>query len=151
MKTGLMPILQRHPLLDEMDAAIRKQDWYAEHAVLMQVYALDDATAQVDVFNQLLVLPGHKQHQEVCRAIQGLASPSSVPWLRWMLAEGFPMLAYTYSEPGVIAKWFSHALADIGTVEAIAVISEFAKASDPDIAAEMTNRLQRMQERGIAV
>ncbi|WP_223572502.1 hypothetical protein [Xanthomonas citri] len=54
------------------------------------------------------------------------------------------MFEYTCSEPGVIAKWFSHALADIYTPESIAVIEEFAKCSDPEIAEEMTYRLRRI-------
>lgn len=54
------------------------------------------------------------------------------------------MFEYTCSEPGVIAKWFSHALADIDTPESIAVIEESAKCSDPEIAEEMTYRLRRI-------
>ena len=73
-----------------------------------------------------------------------LRSPSSIPYIRQVLAGGFLMLEYTCSEPGVIAKWFSHALADINTPEAISVIREFAGSSDPGVAEEMAYRLKRL-------
>ncbi|MCC8505261.1 hypothetical protein ACE8C3_04020, partial [Xanthomonas euvesicatoria pv. euvesicatoria] len=88
--------------------------------------------------------PGHELHQEITREIQLLRRPSSVTYIRQVLANGFQMFEYTCSEPGVIAKWFSHALADIDTPESIAVIEEFAKCSDPEIAEEMTYRLRRI-------
>ncbi len=54
------------------------------------------------------------------------------------------MLEYTCSEPGVIAKWFSHALADINTPESIALIKEIATSGKPEVAEEMAYRLRRL-------
>lgn len=54
------------------------------------------------------------------------------------------IIPHTNSEQGVIAKWFSHALASIGTPEAIELIKEFAKCDDAGIAEEMNYRLRRL-------
>ena len=54
------------------------------------------------------------------------------------------MLEYTASDDDVIAKWFSHALADINTPEAIEVIREFSKSANPGIAEEMNYRLEKI-------
>ncbi|MBB3120119.1 hypothetical protein [Pseudoduganella violacea] len=54
------------------------------------------------------------------------------------------MFDYTSSEPEVIAKWFSHALADIGTADAIALIRKFAGSPNAGVAKEMMYRLEKL-------
>ena len=99
---------------------------------------------KADVLNGLLVMPGHELHQEVTMEIQRLKSLSSVPCIRSVLEGGFDFLAYTSSGDEVIAKWFSHALAKIGTREAIEVIKEFSVADNVGIAEEMSYRLGKL-------
>ena len=131
-------------VLRKMATAIAKRNWEATYDLLALARTIQEPEQRVDVFNNLLLMPGHELHQEVTREIQMLRSPSSIPYIRQVLAGGFPMLEYTCSEPGVIAKWFSHALADINTPEAISVIREFAGSSDPGVAEEMAYRLKRL-------
>ncbi|WP_374518232.1 hypothetical protein [Undibacterium squillarum] len=131
-------------VLREMAAAIASGDWQETHALLGRVQAIGNPHEKADVLNSLLVMPGHELHQEVAREIQKLRSPSSIPFIRHMLTEGFQMLEYTCSEPGVIAKWFSHALADINTPDAIALIKEFSASSNQEVAEEMSYRLERL-------
>lgn len=76
-------------------------------------------------------------------SLQHIKSPSSVPFIREILNSNFDYLQYTYSESGVIAKWFSHALHAIHTEEAIAVIHAFATHPDRGIRDEMRYRLIR--------
>jgi hypothetical protein len=134
----------KEKVLREMAAAILVNDWQATYDLLALTRSISSQEQKVDVFNNLLVMPGHELHQEVTRQIQLLRSPSSVPYIRRVLEDGFQMFEYTCSEPGVIAKWFSHALADINTPESIAVIEEFAKSGEPEIAEEMAYRLRRV-------
>ena len=133
----------KEKILGDMVAAIAEHDWRATYELLSLARAIEDPEQRADVFNNLLLMPGHELHQEVTREIQKLRSPSSIPYLRKVLASGFPMLEYTCAEPEVIAKWFSHALADINTPEAIAVIREFASSNEPGVAEEMAYRLRR--------
>lgn len=130
-------------VLREMADAIAARDWQASHALLDFLRNMQDPEVKADLLNSLLLMPGHQLHQAITREIQLLRSPSSIPYIRHMLAGGFKLLEYTCSESGVIAKWFSHALADINTPESIAVIKEFAVSPDPDIAEEMASRLRR--------
>lgn len=131
-------------ILREMAAAIASGGWQETHALLGRVRAIVNPDERADVLNSLLVMPGHELHQEVAREIQKLRSSSSIPFIRHMLTEGFQMLEYTCSEPGVIAKWFSHALADINTPDAIALIKECSVSSNQEVAEEMAYRLERL-------
>ena len=142
MKQSCDEIKQK--ILCEMAAAIEKNDWEASYDLVCLTQAIDDPEVRADAHNRLLLMPGHKHHQAVTMAIQQLRSPSSVPYIRQVLAEGFQMFEYTCSEIGVIAKWFSHALASINTAESIALIKEYACSNDPEIAEEMAYRLTRL-------
>ena len=130
-------------VLCAMKLAIEQGDWDAEEDAVTSALSLEPK-AQADALNQLLLLPGHRQHQAVTFAIQQLGHPSSVPCIRQVLANGFQMFDYTCSETGAIAKWFSHALAKIHTPEAIALIREHAESGHPEVAAEMSYRLGRL-------
>ncbi len=134
----------KEKVLHGMAAAIANNDWQATYDLVCHAQSIPDQEQRAEVFNRLLVMPGHELHQKITREIQLLRRPSSVTYIRQVLANGFQMFEYTCSEPGVSAKWFSHALADIDTPESIAVIEEFAKCSDPEIAEEMTYRLRRI-------
>jgi hypothetical protein len=164
MDKSLRELLDRHPtdplkqyelagitadgvkefVLSEMRSAITRRDWEAWYTLLEMSRSIAEPRIKADVLNHLLVMPGHQLHQEVTRAIQLLRSPSSIPYIRTMLESGFETLKYTCSEDGAIAKWFSHALADINTPESIALIREFASSGNRDIAEEMRYRLERI-------
>lgn len=128
-------------ILQEMTAT---EDWDTESFMLCIACAIRDPAIRADTLNRLLVLPSHKQHQAVTREIQKLRSPTSVPYIQQILENGFGFLGYTSSEDGVIAKWFSHALADIGTPEAIDLIRQHAQSSNEEVAEEMAYRLEKI-------
>ncbi len=98
---------------------------------------------QLDQLHRLASHAGHRCHQRVILRLQHLRDASSVPVLRAALAAGFDRYAYTCSEDGVIAKWFSWALAEIGTAEAIEVLHEFARSENPEVRAQMRYRLAK--------
>lgn len=66
-----------------------------------------------------------------------------MPFVRTSLERGFSRLAYTASEDGVIAKWHSWLLADIGTPDAMQLLREHSRSDNPQIAEAMTYRLRR--------
>jgi len=141
---GITPQTVKRYVLHEMAIANDSGDWEASYTLLAMARAIEAPEVKADVLNCLLVMPGHKLHQEVTMEIQTLKRPSSVPYIRSILEGGFDFLAYTSSEDEVIAKWFSHALAKIGTPESIAVIKEFSAADNAEIAKEMSYRLEKL-------
>ena len=134
-------------ILSEMRASILEGDWDAQRTLVSIASSIGEVEERVRILNLLLLMPGHKLHQEVAFEIQSARSPSSVPFIRQRLEAGFADLNYTCSEPQTIAKWFSHALAKIGTPDAIAVIEEFSQSADVGIASEMRYRLDRLAGR----
>lgn len=101
----------------------------------------------IELLNDLLVYPGHHEHQQVAFELQTRADRSTTPFIRAVLDSGFEFLDYTASEDGVIAKWLSWVLAEIGTPEAIGVLREFSRSPNTQVAEQMTYRLRRLRER----
>lgn len=141
---GVTPATVKRYILDGMAAAIAEHNGEAGDTLLAMACAIEHPEAKADVLNNLLCMPGHELHQEVARAIQDLGNPASVAGIRCVLEGGFEFLEYTCSDDEVIAKWFSHALASIGTPEAIGLIKEFAASDNAGIASEMRYRLGKL-------
>lgn len=80
----------------------------------------------------------------ITKELQALAHPSSVAIIARILEQDFKRFEYTASDDGVIAKWFSHALADMGTLDAMAVLKRYAQSQNQDIAQEMQYRLRKI-------
>jgi len=99
----------------------------------------------VDILNELLINPNHRSHQFVTKTIQEIKSPTSVPFIRKVLQTNFDYLEYTCSDSDAIAKWFSWALHDIGTKEAIDLIREYSMSDNDGIKKEMTYRLSTVK------
>jgi HEAT repeat protein len=131
-------------ILAEMARAIESDDWSEQELLVTEAENIPDAEVSAETLNKLLVTPGHQHHQGITRAIQKLGNPSSIPYIRKMLDSKFEALEYTCSEHAVIAKWFSHALADINTAESIQMIREYANSDDPGLAEEMNYRLGKL-------
>jgi hypothetical protein len=98
----------------------------------------------IDVLNRLLINPNHRSHQFVTKTLQDLKSPTSVPFIKHALESNFDYLTYTGSDSDAIAKWFSWALYEIGTRDAIDVMKLYAKSADEGIRKEMNYRLKRL-------
>lgn len=108
------------------------------------LFFYEDLSAFLDLLNDLLIFPGHHFHQNICFKLQKLKNPLSIPFIRKALASNFDYLQYTCSEDAVIAKWFSHALWNIGTPDSIAMIEEFSESENEGIREEMRYRLKRI-------
>jgi len=126
-------------------AGIGSGDLEALNLAICLLFTARHQPEYLHLYNCLLVTPHHYHHQEVARELQALKSPSTIPFARQVLESDFAWLAYTCSDSGAIAKWFSHLLWDIGTPEAEALIREYSHADDEGIRREMLYRLQRMQ------
>jgi len=113
------------------------------------IWASGNVVAFTDLLNELLINPNHTQHQYIAKALQDhVRSPSSIPFIEKALASHFDYLSYTYSDSGVIAKWFSWLLYEIGTPEAIAVMQRYTEDPDEGIRKEMTYRLNKFTRGG---
>jgi hypothetical protein len=105
----------------------------------------DNRNAFLDLWNELLIDPNHTQHQSIAKYLQDkVKSPSTIPYVERALASRFDYLAYKCSESGVIAKWFSWLLFEIGTPEAISVMRRYADDPDEGIRNEMRYRLAKL-------
>jgi hypothetical protein len=116
-----------------------------EEAIYDWVSSQLSSAVEVDLelLHELLHDGRHCQHQAVVRALQMRRDGRSVEHLAAALDGGVERFAYTCSEAGVIAKWFSHALFDIGTPEAFRVLHMYAASAEPEIAEEMQYRLAK--------
>jgi len=88
-------------------------------------------------------MEGHQYHQRIAKNLQELADPSTVPYVKKILEDGFEVFSYTASEDRVIAKWFSWLLYEIGTEDAFSLMREYAVSKNVEIANEMAYRLDR--------
>jgi site-specific recombinase len=112
--------------------------------VLAQLAASDDLPDNTDVLNELLLNPNHRSHQRIVKRLQGIADPSTVPFVRKALESNFDYLAYTCSDDAVIAKWFSWLLYAIATDDAIALMIAYSTSDNEEINKEMRYRLQKI-------
>lgn len=132
------------PLCDQLAHAMQQGDVDEIETLVYLIYDSDQKVTCRELLQELLLLRFHRSHQRVVFTLQALRDPRSVPVLRQALAMPFDHLAYNHSDSEVIAKWFSHALAAIGTPEAIQVLRDFAQSPDPGIRAEMQYRLTKL-------
>jgi len=139
------PSQRKSFLLTEIQRAITGGN---EDRVCLLIDVVLDLSSQdkADVLNEVLLIKGHRRHQELVREIQSLADPSSVPYLCRLFDEEFHCLAdYNGSGTGVVAKWFSHALFSIGTPEAIEALRFYARHPDDEVREEMLYRLSKLE------
>jgi hypothetical protein len=128
--------------LMQLEQALAAKDGTAIDAALEHL-PWDFEGVPLPILHALLLCKLHHGHQRVARALQLRSDPSSVLVVHQALDQGFDHLAYTASEDGVIAKWFSWLLHDIGTESAREVLEEFAESSNEEIAEEMRYRLAK--------
>ena len=125
---------------EKLQTAIQKQDNELLEETIKLLWDFEPIKFVEEEFNQLLLTPNHFQHQNLLKYLQILRFESSVPYIDQALSQGFEYINY-YSGDGVVAKWFSHALLDIGTEEAIAVLKKHAESANEAIREEMLYRL----------
>jgi len=149
---GVLPADPRRAdayIVSELRNAIQSADRDEINASIHLMWISESVIPFADIMNELLINPNHTQHQYIAKALQDdVKSPSSIPFVEKALATHFDYLAYTCSESGVIAKWFSWLLYAIGTPEAIAVIRRYAEDPDPGIRKEMKYRLRQITPTG---
>lgn len=133
-------------LLNRFQEAVQQNDEDAVELLVDVAFQIENQEIMIEALNRLLLLDGHYQHQMITKTLQDIGHPSSVEFIAQVLELDFKRFAYTASEDGVIAKWFSHALADIGTVEATALLKRYAQSENQEIATEMQYRLRRIEE-----
>ncbi|MCW3465963.1 HEAT repeat domain-containing protein [Chitinophaga nivalis] len=103
-----------------------------------------DDTA-IALLNELLITPGHYQHQAIAKLLQDIKSPTTIPFVKQALESHFDYLEYTCSDDNVIAKWFSWLLYEIGTPDAIHLIAQYTQSTNEGIRYEMSYRLNKIK------
>lgn len=132
-------------LLDQLNNAIATGD-EARVDLLVEIAMVDASAENLTTLHEMLLVEGHRHHQEIIRVLQLLARPASIPALRKAFEQGQDhMVDYNGSGYGSVAKWFSHALADIGTPDAIDTLRAFSRYPDEEVANEMLYRLSKVE------
>jgi hypothetical protein len=146
MVAPLQVVIQAQAELIQLEQAIAADDGTAIDAALERLpWDLDGAP--LATLHELLLSKLHHGHQRAARALQLRADPRSIPVVRQAMEMGFDHLAYTASEEGAIAKWFSWLLYDIGTEAALEVLQAFAQGSNQEVAEEMRYRLAKFNSK----
>lgn len=134
-------------LMSEVESAIENSETDDIRLLAEFICRLpENDSGLIDVLHKLLLNPNHLSHQYILLKLQKLANPKSVPFIRKALETNFDYIPYTGSDLDAIAKWFSWALASIGTDEAIDLIREYSNSEDEDIRKEMSYRLKRIEK-----
>lgn len=133
-------------LIDLFHTAIQENDEDTAELLIGVVFRLDNQSIKVAALNEFLLRDGHFSHQMIAKELQDIGHPSSVVIIAKILEQDFKRFEYTASDDGVIAKWFSHALADIGSAEAFELLRKYAKSENREIANEIQYRLRRIAE-----
>ena len=138
---------ERRPyLLTTLRRAIDSRDETLIELVL-EVALRSDEPDKVTCLGEMLLVREHYRHQELVRELQLMADPKAVTYLIKALNTNLEhMVNYNGSGSGVVAKWFSHALLDIGSVEAIEALKAFSNHADPEVRDEMLYRLGKLAE-----
>jgi hypothetical protein len=128
----------------EMTKAIATSDADEIQMALALIWLSGDISKYVEILNELLINPNHKNHQLIARNLQFFApSTQTVPFVRKALESNFDYLEYCCSDSRAIAKWFSWLLYSIGTTEAIELMKEYSNSSNKGIREEMLYRLNK--------
>lgn len=125
-----------------------KEDWETCCTLEDIVEKLDGNSTKIELYLELLNIQGHGLHQVILRFIQDGKYEPAIPHIEKMLSSGLRDFVNRTSEPDAIASWVSHALAGIGTREAISVIEKHVESDDPYVSQEMMYRLKRLKEKG---
>lgn len=132
---------------EQVKTAIAKGNSRELKIAVDSIWQSENPAAFADLLAELLIVPGHQDHQEIAKYLQDHApQPDAIPYIRIALAD-LSYLAYTGSDSGAIAKWFSWLLYAIDTDEAIEVMEEYSQSPDEGIRTEMLYRLDKVKKK----
>lgn len=125
--------------IDQLRAAIEKQDSDVVESVLHLCYDKAGGADYVGLLDLLLLADWHMSHEDVAQELQRLRSPLAIPALRTTATRKFAYLEYNNSH--ALARKCTWALADIGTKEAKEKLLEIAACEDREVAGYAKKRL----------
>ena len=100
----------------------------------------------VPLLCKLVIADFHIKHEDMVGLLQDAADPYSIPFLRQTALLKPKLTHLDYDDYGSYYKKCFHALIDIGTPEAIAVIQEFTSSEDAAAREEALYRLSKLQK-----
>lgn len=139
-------INDRNYIISEVEKAIPTSNTSEIEYAVTLILLSGKHSELIDLLHKLLLNPNHYSHQAIVKSLQDLKNPKSIPFIEKVLKTNFDYLAYTASDSDAIAKWFSWALASIGTDEAIEVIRKYSNSQDQGIKEEMLYRLKKIEK-----
>ena len=137
------PIIIRQIFADIV-VSKRAEDLYY-FLTLQSLFEEDDEF--IDILHQLLQEPWHDRYEEIAHHLQHRKNPKSIPFLKDAMQKKFDFLESYGTGTRQFISQSGHALQRIGTKEAIDVIRELSRSSDPVLRDEMLYRLSRIEKR----
>ncbi|RZJ73210.1 hypothetical protein [Flavobacterium sp.] len=123
------------------ERAILLKDANLAEEAITAVFSQEKPNIFENYLSVLLVSDWHFRHEDIAHLLQTIASPKSVGFLLDATTLKFGYLAYDDSH--ALARKCVWALADIGTGEAKAALTEISKNEDPKVAGYAQKRLDK--------
>lgn len=112
--------------------------------LLTILWAFDNPKEEIEILNKLLIAPWHKRHEDIIHAIQQIKNPESIPFIKKAIQQKFQYLIDYGTGERQFINQSGHALASIGTQEALDVIYELSKSTDFVLKDEMLYRISKI-------
>jgi hypothetical protein len=101
----------------------------------------------IHLLHQLIMEQWHYRHEDIIHDIQSRKNPASIKFIKQAIQTKFTYLEAYETGTRQFINQCGHALASIGTDEAIELIIELSKSNDPILKDEMLYRISRIENR----
>jgi hypothetical protein len=139
-RAGLDPVSCPEIVESALRDALASQDADTVECALLLAFHFDLMTVDLaPLLAALLVLPWHRKHEDIARALQQLRTPATADALAQAALMKHDYLAYDDSR--ALARKCTWALADIGSPQARVHLENLARVDDSKIAGYARKRL----------
>ena len=145
-----LPFSREHKSIEMrriMDQIIRSKTAADVESGLTLLGLVEEHEEFTDLLHRLILEPWHTRYEDIIHDLQARKDPASIPVIRVAIQQKYDYLeSYGTGTPQFISQC-GHALASIGTAEAIETIRDLAENSeDPLIRTAMRYRLDKIME-----
>jgi hypothetical protein len=109
------------------------------------LFFFEENNNMIDLIHTIILEPWHREYEELIHSLQNRKSPSSIPIIKEAMQQKYPYLESYGTGTRQFINQSGHALASIGTPQAIDTIVALSKSTDPVIKDEMLYRISRLE------
>ena len=108
------------------------------------LFSFEENNNMVDLVHTIILEPWHRAYEELIHNLQSRQCPSSIPIIKKAMQQKYPYLESYGTGTRQFINQSGHALASIGTPQALDTIVALSKSTDPIIKDEMLYRISRL-------